>query len=205
MLEPDNIFEVLKQKKRVIKKEQTEATELFFQLRFNSSGACIHVVDKNNHDVDASYEQYSGATREILKSIDNIQEKNSFRIDWKMPAQRINLAEHEFMIWQLRHCNNFITENHTPVTFVEEPARLILQMTEKQTKNQKMLESNILLRSQGSDLSDIQFINESHVYNDGQIFVIDPVGEHFKNISLFKTVFLEKDLNKFLALFFRFY
>jgi len=205
MLEPDNIFEVLKQKKRVIKKEQTEATELFFQLRFNSSGACIHVVDKNNHDVDASYEQYSGATREILKSIDNIQEKNSFRIDWKMPAQRINLAEHEFMIWQLRHCNNFITENHTPVTFVEESARLILQITEKQTKNQKMLESNILLRSQGSDFSDIQFINESHVYNDGQIFVIDPVGEHFKNISLFKTVFLEKDLNKFLALFFSFF
>jgi len=205
MLNTDNIFEILKQKKRVIKKEQTEAKELFFQLRFNNSGACIHIVDADNHEIDASYEQYSGATREVLKSIDNIQEKNSFRIDWKIPGRRINLADHEFMIWQLRHCNNFISEDRKPIVFVEESARLILRITEKLSKNQILLDSDLLLRSQSTDFSDIQFINESHVYHDGQIFVIDPIGEHFKNISLFQTTFLEKDLNKFLALFFSFF
>jgi superfamily II DNA or RNA helicase len=205
MLDSDNIFEILKQKKRVIKKERTEARDLFFQLRFNSSGACIHIVDADNNEFDASYEQYSGATREVLKSIDNIQEKNSFRIDWKIPGHRISLADHEFMIWQLRHCNNFITEDRKPIQFIDESARLILRITEKTSKNQKLLVSEIMLRSQGNDFSDIQFINESHVYHDGQIFVIDPIGEHFKNASLFQTVFLENDLNKFLALFFSFF
>jgi superfamily II DNA or RNA helicase len=205
MLDSDNIFEILKQKKRVIKKEQTEARELFFQLRFSTSGACIHIVDAQNNEFDASYEQYSGATREVLKSIDNIQEKNSFRIDWKIPGQRINLADHEFMIWQLRHCGNFITEDQKPIQFIDESARLILRITEKISKNQKLLVSEILLRSQGNDFSDIQFINESHVYHDGQIFVIDPIGEHFQNVSLFQTVFLENDINKFLALFFSFF
>jgi SNF2 family DNA or RNA helicase len=205
MLNPENIFEVLKQKKRVIKKEQTEAHELFFQLRFMGSGACIHIVDADNNEIDASYEQYSGATREILKSIDNIQEKNSFRIDWKIPGRRINLADHEFMIWQLRHCDNFISEDRKPITFIDESARLILRITEKSSKNQQLLDSGIVLRSQGTDFTDIQFINESHVYHDGQIFVIEPVGEHFQNISLFQTVFLEKDINKFLALFYSFF
>jgi len=205
MLDPDNIFEILKQKKRVIKKELIEAQDLFFQLRFNGSGACIHIVDADNYEIDASYEQYSGATREILKSIDNIQEKNSFRIDWKIPGRRINLADHEFMIWQLRHCDNFISEDRKPIQFIDESARLILRITEKSNKNQILLESEILLRSQGEDFSDIQLINESHVYHNGQIFVIDPIGEHFQNMSLFQTVFLEKDLNKFLALFFSFF
>jgi len=205
MLEANNIFEILKQKKRVIKKEQKVASDLFFQLRFNSSGACIHIVDANNNEIDASYEQYSGATREVLKSIDNIQENNSFRIDWKVPGRRINLADHEFMIWQLRHCNNFISSDQKPISFNDESARLILRISEKQSQNQMLLESVILLRSEGNDFSDIQFINESHVYHEGQIFVIDPIGEHFQNIPLFQTTFLEKDFNKFLALFFSFF
>jgi len=204
--EPGNIFEVLKRKKRVINKDHSEPIPVFFQLKFDSNGAYIHVVDDKDEPVEVSYEQYNGITRELLKSIDSIQEKNSFRIDWKTPQQRVYLNDSEFLLWQLRHCHqSFVSENHTPISFIEENARLILQINEKAEKNQILLESNLLLRSQGNDIFDIQFINESHVYHDGCIYIIEPVGEHFSNISLFKTVFLERDLNKFLALFFSFF
>ncbi|MBF0452096.1 MAG: DEAD/DEAH box helicase [Candidatus Magnetomorum sp.] len=205
MLEPGNIFEILKRKKRVIKKEHTDQGTIYFQLKFDSSGAYIHVVDDQSNPVDASYEKYSGVTRELLKSIDNIHEKNSFRIDWNTPHRRVYLADNEFLIWQLRHCKTFVTDNQVLINFVEDTARLILQINENKEKHQVLLESDILLRSQGSDIFDIQFINESHVYHDGHIYMIDPVGEHFQNIQLFKTLFLEKDLNKYLALFFSFF
>ncbi|KPA19143.1 helicase SNF [Candidatus Magnetomorum sp. HK-1] len=205
MHEPGNIFEILKRKKRVIKKEHTEQGPVYFQMKFDSSGAYINVVDAENKPLDTSYDMYSGATRELLKSIDNIHEKNSFRIDWKTPNKRVYLADNEFLIWQLRHCKTFVSPDYTPINFVEENARLILQIVEKKEKNQILLESNLLLRSQGEDITNILFINESHVYHDGNIYVIDPVGEHFKNINVFKTLFLEKDLNKFLALFFSFF
>jgi len=205
MLESGSIFEILKQKKRIITKDLTDVKQVFFQLKFDSAGACIHVVDADNREVEVSYEQYSGPTRELLKSIDNIQEKSSFRIDWNVPSRHIYLAEHEFMIWQLRHCTNFIDIDHKPISFVEEPARLSIQILEKDQKGQILLESHICLRSQGIDISDAQLINESHVYYDGKIFVIDPIGEHYKNLALFKTVFLERDLNRFLALFYSFF
>jgi SNF2 family DNA or RNA helicase len=205
MIESENIFEVLKRKKRVINKEQSEPAQIFFQLKFDGNGAYINVVNDKDMPVKTSFEQYSGVTRELLKSIDSIQEKNSFRIDWKIPDQKVYLADNEFLLWQLRHCNTFVSEKKTPICFVDESARLILQINEKKEQNQILLESDLLLRSKGIDILDIQFINESHVYHDGHVYIIHPVGEHFNNIHIFKTVFLDNDLNKFLALFFSFF
>jgi len=205
MYETGNIFDILKRKKRVINKDHKGQGPVFFQIKFDNSGAYIHVVDDKNRPVDTSYDKYSGVTRELLKSLDNIQEKNSFRIDWKTPNKRVYLSENEFLIWQLRHSQTFVNESFQPVTFIEEPAKLILQLIEKKDKNQLILVSSILLRSQGEDITNLRFINESHVYHNNKIFVIDPIGEHYKNIQIFNTHFLEKDLNKFLALFFSFF
>ena len=114
-----DIFERLKRKRTVVSKRRATSS-LFFQLNFDEVGAYIRVVDQNQKEVEANYRHYSGHTRQILKSIENIDAKNSFRIDWEIPTDRIYLDENEHLIWQLRHSDNFVDAELNPISFVDE-------------------------------------------------------------------------------------
>lgn len=51
--------------------------------------------------IEADYRNYSGAVRDVLRSIENIRERNDFVIHWEKPSDNIYLAEHDFLIRQL--------------------------------------------------------------------------------------------------------
>lgn len=190
-----DIFEALKRKKALIRREKTDQS-LFFQLNFDEAGAYLRVIDEHQREISANYEYYSGHIREILRSLENIKDKNSFRIDWELPDDKVYLAENEYLIWQLRHCDNLVDDGFSPIRFSDDPAKLIVLIEEKKD----MLRSGIVLSVQGKKLRQIFFLNENHVFSEGSIYRIRPLGYNYKDIQLFETSLLRINLEKYLSL-----
>ncbi|MFH1859719.1 MAG: DEAD/DEAH box helicase [bacterium] len=204
---PD-IFESLKRKKSIIKKTEI-ASAIFFQLNRDEKGAYITVVDKNGKESKASYEHYSGHIRELLKAIENIRDKNSFRIDWENPENKVYLAEHEYLIWQLQHCDNLVLPGHKPVKFAEsstldnEPtmAKIIVCLDEKDG----VINSRIVLSIHGDTIEGFSFLNEAFVLAKDKIYQVQPLGENFENLSVFNTSLLPINLEKYLSLVYSYF
>ncbi|HDL07616.1 MAG TPA: hypothetical protein ENG35_02620, partial [Desulfobacteraceae bacterium] len=165
----NNLFEKLKRKKTIIKKQPAH-TSIFFQLNFDEKGAYIKVVDKAKKDIEADYEYYNGYTRYVLKSIKNIKDKKSFHIDWAVFSDRIYLSENEHLIEQLKLCDNFVNDKFKRISFKEDLVRVLLTIEEK---NSSLMVKIIYVYNE-KELSKVLFLNENHIYCQGKIFQVLP-------------------------------
>lgn len=190
-----DFFENLK-RKRTLTRQKKIADNVFFQLAFDDVGAFLSVVDEKGREINTNYEFYDGHTRDLLKSIQNIQDRNSFRIDWDKTGDQIYLYEYEYLIYQIRYCANLVDEQFQPVTFAENPGKLLIVIEDSDNG----LESKIVISHQGKRYSNIKLINENHAFVDGIIFQIQPLSENFQNLQHFETRLFEKNLEKYLSL-----
>ena len=198
-----DIFEKLKRKPS-IERGTKSAPDIFFQLKFDKEGgAYIRVIDQKQNEVEVDYRSYSGHDREVLKSLESIKAKNSFRVDWDKPSEtseKSYLSEYEFLIWQVQKCNNFVDSDLNPIHFAPDRAEVAMIID-----NEKKLDSRIVLTYQGRELQHPLFLHESHVFADGQIFEIAPVGENFSLIPLFETQLQRGELERYLSLFYSYF
>jgi len=195
-----DLFEKLKRKKTVITKRPS-VSSLFFRLNFDNVGAYLAVVNEKGEEIKADYEYYNGHTRDILKSLENIREKNSFRIDWETPGDRIYLAEHEYLLWPLHQCDNFINSKSGPILFAEETAKIMVVIEAKKD----ILESKILLRHQGNRFINIQLITEDYAFCDGTIYRIQPLGDNFRELPIFENQLPMAGFEKYLSLLYSYF
>ncbi len=195
-----DIFERLKKKKTVIKKRPSSCP-VFFQLCFDDDGAYIRVVNQNSKEIDVPYESYTAGTREVLKSIENIKDKNNFHIDWKTSNNNIYLAHHEYLLWQLQHCDNFVDTKFNPIGFSENSGRIIVCIEEKK----EVLDSKIIFSHHGNRFEKFSVLNEDHLLADGSIYKIQPLGENFKELALFETILFPINLEKYLSLLYSYF
>ncbi len=70
----------------------------FFQLQFDDFGAYLQVTDNKGKPVTASYLNYGGAVRNVLRVLEQIEEKNSFVINWDRPSDRVYRSEHPYLL-----------------------------------------------------------------------------------------------------------
>lgn len=199
-MESVNLFDALKRHKTIAAKKPAVA-EIFFQLRFDDSGAYIVVIDQAQNEIDTEYEFYNGPRRELLKTFNRIKEQSLFRIDWSAPNGRIYLHEHEYLLWQLKGLPYFVDKKLTPLKFVPETASLVVEISPAE----KQLQSKIFLLHQGKKIFNLKFLTESFVFSNGEIYSIDPLNENFRNIYLFETLILNTQLEKYLSLLYSYF
>lgn len=192
---PD-LFEQFRRKKPFFTAKKA-AAEIFFQIDFDQAGAYLAVVDEHQQAIDASYDQYSGHIRDILKSLEAAREKNSFRIDWERPSDRIYLSEYEYLLWPLQQCDNVVNGKGEPIRFVEDDARISVQIE----PDQESLRSRFVLQTQGQSFANLRFVSENYVLaEDTQLYRVQPVGENFQQLHLFETRIPPASLERYLSL-----
>ncbi|MDI6735974.1 MAG: SNF2-related protein [bacterium] len=196
-----DIFERLKKKKTVIKKRQSPCP-VFFQLCFDDDGAYIRVVNRNNQEIDVPYESYTAGTREVLKSIENIKDKNNFHIDWETPNNNIYLAHHEYLLWQLQHCDNLVDSKFNPISFSDGSGKITACIIEEKSE---VSSSKIIFSHHGNRFEKFSLLNEDHILANGSIYQIQPIGENFKELALFETVLSPANLEKYLSLLYSYF
>jgi len=190
-----DLFERFRRRKPVITKGPC-ALEIYFRLDFDGAGAYVSVVDRKGNEINASSESYSGPRRDVLKSIENAQDRNCFRIDWENPNKNIYLAEHDYLIWQLRQCDNVVDQDFTPIRFAEETAAISVSIDARDG----VMEARLVLAYQGDLLRGIRLLTENHALAGGTIYRIQPLGENFRDLHLFESAILPVDLERYLSL-----
>lgn len=195
-----DLFTLLK-RNRAFTKKQNVITAVYFQLDFDENGAFIKVIDENKKEIDPNYEFYGGNTRSVLKSLEAIKDKNSFRIDWVTPEDRIYISENEHLLWQLQHCDNFVDGDFNPIRFEEGLAKILVVVED----TKPLLQTKIVLSHQGKRFSSFSFLSENNVFAERSIFRIPPLSEKYKDIWAFETNLFPKDLEKYFSLLFSYF
>ena len=173
--------------------------DIYFQINFDPHGAYLEVIDKNGNTTETSYLSYAGATRNVLRAIENINEKNSFVIDWEKPQDKIYLQEYPFLIDALQMCDNLVDSKMKDLQFSNEQGAIQLAIQTNET-DKESLHTDLLLYHLDKTFNNFQAITESFVLTKNNIIEIEPLGLGFAHLQQFKSTFYKKDLSLFLSL-----
>jgi SNF2 family DNA or RNA helicase len=175
---------------------------IYLKLDFDENGAFLDVVDKKGTPIEVNYLSYSGALRNVLKSIETIVERNSFVIDWeKGSSDSVYLADNDHLVWQLQRCDNLVDKDLKPIIFAKENATLQLQIIEN-FENEKALQAIPTLTHQEVDIELFQLVTENFVLsNKNKLIELLPLGSNFKALPFFNAVFNKAEIRQFLSLF----
>ncbi|MBX2843724.1 MAG: DEAD/DEAH box helicase [Flammeovirgaceae bacterium] len=200
----ENIFQPFKKTNTGNYKKKSSGKEVCFCLKFDEFGAYIDVTDKKTKPIDVNYLSFSGATRNVLRSIEEINDKNIFQIDWEKTPENIYLADHSYLLWQLKHCHNIIDNSGNPLSFQEGIGEIQVQVQEGSEEKPKSYEGKVGLEFQHEFFTDFQLLTDEFVTADSQIIEIKPIGNNFLQLHYFNATFQEPDFVKYLSLLFSF-
>ncbi|MFT7451981.1 MAG: hypothetical protein ACI9VN_002709, partial [Patescibacteria group bacterium] len=164
----DQFFDFFK--KQPLQKGATQSfEEVFFQIGFDHFGAFLDVTDEQGKIAETTYLNYAGATRNVLRTLEGISDKNSFVIDWEKPQDKIYLKDYPFLIDALQHCDNIIDHKKLLLEFGkgQGEVRLLIQPVEDEAE-QDAFQSIIVLQHNDLPHEEFQVITESFVLVDNQ-------------------------------------
>jgi len=174
--------------------------KIYFQLQRDQFGTFISVVDNKHQEVETTYLNYSGATRNMLRVLEQLKISNSHIISWDKPADKIYLAEHPFLMEALRPCTNIRDATGQSLVFANEPAKIRMDIEDGAPADQ--LQIRMLLQLEEQHVESFEPITEQYVLHDHRIVEIPPLGSNFSSIRLFNSSILRKELTLTLSLLF---
>lgn len=195
-----DIFKKLK-RNRAIRHRKRPTDSPFFKLDFDENGAFVEVVDEKGKPVEAPYECYSGPTRDVLKTLDGLQLRMGFRIDWGTVSNRLYLAENEHLIWQLTRCDNLVGADLKPIRSAEGEGRISVAIEMKR----KYMTAEVGLSHPDNGSESPRLVSENHALSGDTLYRIEPVGENYAELPLFETRILPDNLEKYLSLLFSYF
>jgi SNF2 family DNA or RNA helicase len=174
--------------------------EVYFQVGFDDFGAHLGVMDDKGRPVETSYLNYGGAVRNVLRTWEQIIERNSFVINWERPSDKVYLSEYPFLLEALRPCENVVDERRHPLVFADTPGQLLLSLFP--TGRDGYLSARLSVRHEGQILEEFHPVTEEFVLADNRLIEVAPLGVNFSSSSFFNTDVARRDLPMFLSLVF---
>lgn len=197
-----DLFEKLKRKTGASVYE-TKTLDIYFLIDFNELGAYIEVVDKKQQSIEFNYRQYHGHIREILRNLESINDKQAYSIEWENQEEHVYLNAHDYLLWQLKYCDNVINRQGEKLHFEPKEVPLVLSITA--LNEGQFLQGDICLKNQGKEYFNVLPLTESYVMCENSIYVVQPIGNNLNSLTLFKTKFDLSDLQTYLSLFFSYF
>lgn len=196
----NHLFEALKKDKQASQGIASgKAEPILFFLLFDEQGAYVEVRNQKGNPAQPDYLNYSGVVRSILKSMAAIIERSDFLVDWGNPGNKVYLHENDFLIELLLQSKLWANDNGTVLTAATGINSMRLLMA---TENEKNINASLQLKLDNKVTADFIFINDTHIYVDGQVAELPSIGRNFRSASLFNTSVSTVDIQKFLSLFF---
>ncbi len=193
----NNIFDLLKKPKKNFYKIQKKI-DILFLINFDANGAFLQIVDQNKQKVSVNYENYQGKTRDIIKVINKIEEKNSLNINWNEKNDNIYLKNYEYLIWSLKECKRLIDNNMEQINFENENGELFYIV-----KHEKdIVNCNVIINYNGKIYDKFKFLSEDYILFNNNIIRIQPIGENFNYLNFFNTKIFKNQLEDCLSIFF---
>ncbi len=193
-----HLFEKLQ--KVTFQRAQNNTTEtVFFQINFDETGAYLDITNAKGASIEADYHNYSGATRDVLRVWDNIKRELDFSISWENASEKLYLAEHDYLIFQLQHCDNIIDHKNKKIHFAKGAGKLVLSI-QAQDEERKRLEAKLALAYEADTFAPLQMLTEGYAIHANTIYQVGEVGKNFSQLAFFETAFPARDVEKYFSL-----
>lgn len=206
-MQQGDFFQHFRKNNPVRSQQTAKSTAVFFQILEDQHGAYVSVVDKAGKALEVSYLNYNGPIRNTLRSLDQIQQKNSFIVDWEKPSEYIYLNDYQYLLPQLSQCDNIVDSDFQPLSFESEEGALKLILQTQKGEEEKQYSSQIVVQNQSEKVTDFTVLSEEAILlnEQGVILTIPPLGPNFNQIKYFNTTIKEKNLALFLSLLYSYH
>ncbi|MFZ2898805.1 MAG: SNF2-related protein [Saprospiraceae bacterium] len=174
------------------------AEAIFFRLLADPNGVYLSVTGPDGREAETSYLRYDGAVRNVLRTIEQIREKNSFVINWERPADKVYLAEHPYLLEALRHTDKLQDASGNAIRFSGTPGRPCLRLAPSAQDGK--LAARVSLEHEGKSLENFLPVTEQFLLADGQLVEAPPLGDRFAELPHFNLELAPQDLTLFLSL-----
>ena len=158
---------------------------LFFHIDFDANGAYVHTVDKKGNNIDVDYRGYSGDVYTVLKSMADIKQKNDFTIQWEGVVEQIYLGDYPYLMYQLIRCSNICYAQNKELHVMDGQASVQLRLNP--TEEGKNMEPSFCIVSEDALYDTFRFLTDSFVLVSDHILNINPLGNGYKQLDVFKT------------------
>ena len=194
-------FDKMKRKNKLFEDSLIEQN-IFFMITFgDSNGVYLDVVDCNKNKISVSHEHYSGAVREVLRTIETISDSSSFNINWGKKSDLISISENEQLLWQLLDCNNLVNEKLKKITLSKDYCEIVLSLKDEKTK----IIGGFIALIKGKSIENFRFLNESHIFYKNKIYNILPLGENYNDLVSISTEIPKDFIENYLSLLYSYF
>jgi SNF2 family DNA or RNA helicase len=199
MADPNtSLFDRFKRQGYQARQTQTFA-DVFFRISFDQFGAYLETVDKKGKALAPSYLNYGGAVRNVLRTLEQIDAKNSYVINWEVPSDRIYLGAHPFLLEALRPCDNLINEQGDKLSFASNMGNLRLELFPVVGKTD-WYKSQLSVIFDNQVLNEFKVLTEQYIISGKSLIEIMPLGNNFSAIQYFNIEVDKRNLPMFLSL-----
>lgn len=193
-MEFDNFLVGLKrQDNRYATKITPNAThEVFFMISNKEDGLVkISVVDKKRRPVDVDYRDFNGEEAIALRSIENVRERDIFRVEWGSEDNGIgdiNLNEHPQLLYQLIRCNNLIFADGAHINVSQENSRAIIRINSQIKGNKTILQPELKIAANinsNDEAPTALLLSDCFALAGHTIYPIAPLGDNYAQLKYF--------------------
>lgn len=191
----------------------TKAEAIKVQIGFDETGSYVQLLNEKNEVTEPDYQAYSGALRNLLRSMQQLRERSGFVIDWENPSAQLYLHQHDYLLDYIRQCPEVVDERKRPVRFTNLTGELRLQVVSTASPanapesavaadrvDNLPLEASIRLYVDGGYEDDFLLLNERFALSNGRVVEVPETGPAFNRVPMFEATLLPGDLTKYLSL-----
>ena len=109
--------------------KKIKETSVFFQLLVEEGGVSLRVVNSEGNEVFPDYYLFEGHTRQLLQTLENIQQRNDFTIQWDTSSQYTRINEHPYLMALIRLCTNLVDAKMKPIVFDRTAGKVRLELS----------------------------------------------------------------------------
>lgn len=169
-----------------------------FMLTTDKEGTYLTVVDDKLQPVEVDYRYYDNEVAQLLHSIENVIREKQFQILWNEFDQRISLADHPYLCYQIARCHNLVNAKGEKVSVVEDEQQLKLII---QRKGDEFV-PRFTIDGYADNRTHVVMLCDNFCMVKNQLFTTQSVGNNFKHFSLFESSFSANVLEKYLSIFY---
>ena len=173
-------------------------TKCFFQIAFDDKGAYVMVVDDKGNEIFPDYRQYSGHELATLQSLERIKDEMSMDISWDDEPERIYLHDHPYLLYELLHCINLVTQKGTAIVVSQDCATVRLSID----NDGKQLHTALKMAGGFGETVDFHLLSDTFVMVGNTIYPIQSLGSNYKMLSYFVSTIPLELQEQFFSVFF---
>ncbi|MDE6555538.1 MAG: DEAD/DEAH box helicase, partial [Duncaniella sp.] len=166
--------------------------------------AVIDVVDSEGKPVIPDPKNFPGDEGALLRTVLQLREERLLSINWgESNPDAISLGAYPYLVYHLIRCNNIVNSKLEPVTYIDERARLVLQLMPTKGGD-SIIPRWMILQPAEDDFepqlkSDFVILNDSFVLAGNKMFPVSPIGSGNDKLDFFISPFAADMVELFLS------